>query len=59
MVMILAAHSAEDFFVPEPRKTTLKTEGLLDLPNPSLAERMLVKRNSGAYVSTPAQPEYF
>ncbi len=59
MTMVMAAHCAEDFGLPEPRKTTIKTEGLLDLPNPSLAERMLLKRSAGAYISTPAQPEYF
>lgn len=57
--LVMAAYCAEDFFVPEPRKTGLKAEGYLDLPQPSLAERMLNKRNSARYLSQPAQPEYF
>jgi hypothetical protein len=57
--LVMAAYCAEDFFVPEPRKTTLKVEGLLDLPQASIAERMLNKRNTARYLSRPAQSEYF
>lgn len=57
--LVMAAYCAEDFFVPEPRKTGLKAEGYLDLPQPSLAERMLNKRNAARYLSQPAQAEYF
>lgn len=59
MTMVLAAYSAEDFSVPDPRKSSLKTEGLLDGQSPSLAERMLKKRLSSKYITKPAQPEYF
>jgi hypothetical protein len=59
VVLVLAAYCAEDFFVPEPRKSTIKVEGYLDLPQPSLAERMLNKRNAAKYLSQPAQSEYF
>lgn len=57
--LVMAAYCAEDFFVPEPRKTTLKVEGYLDLPQASVAERMLTKRNSSKYISQPAESEYF
>jgi len=57
--MVMAAYCAEDFFVPEPRKGNLKAEGSLDLPQPSLAERILRKRMSAAYISAPVQTEYF
>lgn len=57
--LVMAGYCSEDFFVPEPRKTTLKAEGLLDLPQPSLAERMLTKRNTSHYLSQPIQAEYF
>lgn len=59
MVMILAAHSAEEFQVPEPRKSALKAEGLLDLPVPSLGERMLIKRRGKRYISQPIRTDYF
>jgi hypothetical protein len=57
--LVLAAYCAEDFFIPEPRKSALKAEGYLDLPQPSLAERLLKNRNASRYISQPAQPEYF
>lgn len=57
--LVMAAYCAEDFFVPEPRKTGLKAEGYLDLPQPSLAERLLNKRNAAAYLAQPARTEYF
>jgi hypothetical protein len=57
--LVMAAYCAEDFFVPEPRKSGLKAEGYLDLPQPSLAERTLNRRNAARYLSRPAQPEYF
>jgi hypothetical protein len=57
--LVMAAYCAEDFFVPEPRKSGLKAEGYLDLPQPSLAERMLNRRNAARYLSQPAQSEYF
>lgn len=57
--LVMAAYCAEDFFVPEPRKSSLKAEGFLDLPQASLAERTLRVRNASAYLSQPAQPEYF
>lgn len=57
--LVMAAYCAEDFFVPEPRKSVLKSEGYLDLPQPSIAERTLRNRNASRYLSQPAQPEYF
>ena len=57
--LVMAAYCAEDFFVPEPRKSALKAEGYLDLPQASIAERTLMKRNASRYISQPAQPEYF
>lgn len=57
--LVMAGYCAEDFFVPEPRKTGLKIEGLLDLPVPSLAERTLNKRNAAKYLPQPAKSEYF
>jgi hypothetical protein len=59
MSLVMAGYCSEDFFVPEPRKSTLKAEGYLDLPQPSLAERMLSARNASKYLSKPARPEYF
>jgi len=59
VVLVLSAYSAEDFFVPEPRKSGLKAEGYLDLPQLSVAERTLRNRNASAYISRPATPEYF
>lgn len=59
LIFIMAAHCADDFNIPEPRKSALKVEGYLDMPTPSLAERMLVKRLASAYISKPAQSEYF
>jgi hypothetical protein len=57
--LVLAAYCSEEFFVPEPRKSTLKAEGYLDLPSPSLAERTLKNRNSSKYLSQPAKAEYY
>jgi len=59
MALVMAGYCSEDFFVPEPRKSGLKAEGYLDLPQPSLAERMLTKRNASKYLSQPAESEYF
>lgn len=59
VALVLAAYAAEEFFVPEPRKSGLKAEGYLDLPQPSLAERMLKNRNASVYISKPSQSEYF
>jgi len=59
MSLVMAAYCAEDFFIPEPRKSTLKAEGYLDLPQASPAERMLTKRVSSKYISQPVQVEYF
>ena len=59
VALVMAAYCAEDFFVPEPRKTALKAEGYLDLPQPSLAERNLRSRNAARYLSQPAKSEYF
>lgn len=57
--LVMAAYCAEDFFVPEPRKSGLKAEGYLDLPQPSVAERTLKNRNATQYLSQPATPDYF
>lgn len=59
LTMVMAAYCAEDFFVPEPRKGNLKLEGMLDIPQPSLAERILRKRVTAAYISAPVQTEYY
>lgn len=59
LTLMLAAYSADDFFVPEPRKSQLKAEGLLDGPVMSTAERMLRKRRAGSYISTTVKTEYF
>lgn len=57
--LVMAAYCSEDFFIPEPRKIGLKAEGYLDLPQPSLAERQLNKRNAAPYLAQPAKTEYF
>lgn len=41
VIFMLAALSADDFGVPEPRATVLKAEGGLKLPQASVAERQL------------------
>lgn len=59
VALVLAAYCSEEFFVPEPRKSQLKAEGYLDLPQPSIAERTLTKRNASKYLSQPVESEYF
>lgn len=59
VIMVVAAYSVEEFGIPEPRKTSLKVEGLLDLPQPSLAQRQLSKRKAKGYIPTRMRAEYF
>jgi hypothetical protein len=59
VTMVVAAYVAEDFFLPEKRKNDLKVEGFLDLPVPSVAERMLKRRLAAPYISSRVKTEYF
>lgn len=59
LIMMLAALSADDFGVPEPRATRLKAEGDLDLKQPSVAERMLRKVIAPAHIDSTLRTEYF
>lgn len=59
VTMVVAAYVADDFFIPEPRKTSLKMEGYLDLPVPSIAERMLKRRLAASYISSTIRNEYY
>lgn len=56
---ILAAFSADDFGVPEPRATMLKGEGALNLPQSSPAERLLRAVLAPKYVSNSVRTQYF
>lgn len=56
---MLAAMAVNEFSVPEPRRSTLISEGALDLPAPSLAERQLRKTLSQPYVSTRLRTTYY
>lgn len=56
---MLAAFSADEFGVPEPRATILKGEGALNLPQASPAERLLRAVLAAKYVPNPVQAEYF
>lgn len=59
VIAMLAALSAEEFGVPQPRLGSLILEGGLDLPQASLAERQLRKALAGNYVSHPLRTQYF
>lgn len=56
---ILAAFSADEFGVPEPRASILKGEGALNLPQSSPAERLLRAVLAPKYVSSPVRSDYF
>lgn len=59
LIMMLAAFAADDFGVPEPRATILKSEGGLNLPAASPAERLLRAVTAPSRVSGPVRAEYF
>lgn len=56
---MLAAFSADEFGVPEPRATILKGEGAVNLPQSSPAERLLRAVLAPKYVSSPVRSDYF
>lgn len=56
---ILAAFSADEFGVPEPRASMLKGEGALNLPQSSPAERLLRAVLAPKYVSNVLRTTYF
>ena len=41
IVMMVAAYVVDEFQIPEPRRSVLRSEGMLGLPGRSLAERQL------------------
>lgn len=59
LVAILSAHSAQEFGVQEPRYTELLSEGGVQLPQTSWAERQLRALVAKKYVPTRAQSEYY
>lgn len=56
---MLAASTADEFAIPEPRRTRLRAEGLLHLSPVSIAERALRQLVAHPYVVTPNTAEYF
>lgn len=60
VIFMLAALSADDFGVPEPRASVLKVEGGLKLPQASVAERQLRALLAPTPVSgTPQRATYY
>lgn len=63
IVAMLAAFSANEFGIPDPRYSRLQVEGQYKLPanigGPSLAERQLRQALSQKFVSSPVVSEYF
>lgn len=59
LIMMLAAYSAQEFGVTDPRYSQLQIEGGLSLPQPSLAERLLRRQMSNKYIPTVQATEYF
>lgn len=57
--VMLAAFSADEFGVPEPRASILKGEGAINLPQSSPAERLLRAVLAPKYVSSPVRSDYF
>lgn len=55
LIMAVAFEAADEFGDEKERYAS----GAIGLPQPSLAERQLRQLNARAYVSTPAQSEYF
>lgn len=59
IVDMLAALSVDDFMLTEPKRTKLAVEGILGLPNTSVAERRLRKVLQAPLISPPVVAEYF
>lgn len=59
VVAMVAALCINEFAVQEPRRSQLLSEGALDLPMASLAERQLRKSLASTYVSTPQRATYY
>lgn len=63
VTMMLAAHVAEEFAVPEPRHSRLQRDGAFALParlgGPSVAERMLRRQIAVPPDTRPVDVEYF
>ena len=59
LTMMAAAVLVDSFQIPEPRRSVLRDEGLLGLPNASLAERMLRKLLYSRDTGEPVKSEYF
>ena len=59
MTYLLASFIAPGFNVPSGKQQELMLMGGLNLPQPSIAERMLRRQLSKNYVSSPATPDYF
>jgi len=56
---VVAAMCADEFSIPEPKRTTLRAEGLLGLPNTSVAERILRKLTYRPPVAGTTAVDYF
>jgi hypothetical protein len=59
LTMMLAAYIAPAFGVSGQKLMDLRAGGALNLPQPSLAERMLRRQLTKNYVSNPAKTEFF
>lgn len=59
VAMVVAAMCVDEFELPEPRRSTLRAEGLLGLPNTSLAERILRKLTYRPAVRSTTAVDYF
>lgn len=59
VAMIVAAMCVDEFTLPEPRRSTLRAEGLLGLPNTSLAERILRKLTYRPAVHRTTAVDYY
>jgi hypothetical protein len=59
VIAMVAALLVDDFMLGEPKRSKIASEGILGLPQTSVAERQLRKLLSPITVSKPVRVEYF
>ena len=59
IIAMVAALLVDDFMLGEPKRSKIASEGILGLPQTSVAERQLRKLLSPTVVSRPVRVEYF